>query len=112
LANSPRENSHSPYPENPYLSSDVLCHLDAVKKGKLSRNVANLADPPLARKAETKVWNEQKFDGFLTAAGRGPYYTLLATLACTGVRVREGLGLQWGDLELYGDPRIPDIQLS
>ncbi len=77
---------------------------DAVKKGKLPRNVADLADPPPARKAETKVWNEQQFDGFLTAAGRGPYYTLLATLACTGVRVSEGLGLQWGDLELHGDP--------
>ena len=37
LANSPREHSHSPYLENPYLSSDVLCHLDAVNRLSLEQ---------------------------------------------------------------------------
>ena len=77
---------------------------DAVRKGKLPRNVAELADPPPARKADNMVWNEQQLGMFLTAAGQGYHYELLATLALTGLRVGEGLGIQWRDLDLCGEP--------
>jgi len=77
---------------------------DAVRKGKLVRNVAALADPPPAKKAENRVWDEHQFDTFLTAAGQTKYYELLATLATTGLRVSEGIGLQWRDLDLHGNP--------
>ena len=77
---------------------------DAVRKGKLARNVADLADPPPARKAENSVWNEQQLDVFLTAAAQwGRLYELFATLALTGLRVSEGLGLQWRDVDLNTD---------
>ena len=77
---------------------------DAVRKGKLVRNVAALADPSPAKKAENRVWDEHQFDTFLTAAGQTKYYELLATLATTGLRVSEGIGLQWRDLDLHGNP--------
>ena len=35
---------------------------DAVRKGKLARNIADLADPPPAIKAEGKAWDETEFD--------------------------------------------------
>ena len=41
---------------------------DAVRKGRLSRNVADLVDPPPERKPEGKAWDEVEFDHFLTVA--------------------------------------------
>ncbi len=43
---------------------------DGVKKGKLSRNVADLGDPPPQEDAEGEVWNEKEFDLFLTEAAK------------------------------------------
>ncbi|MBA7669053.1 hypothetical protein ES703_77180 [subsurface metagenome] len=57
---------------------------DAVRKGKLVRNVAELADPPAARKAETEVWDMEELDHFLTAAASSEFYALFATMALTG----------------------------
>jgi len=73
---------------------------DALRKGKLVRNVAELADPPAARKADTEVWDMQELDHFLTAAGNSEFYALFATMALTGVRRGEALGLKWGDMDL------------
>ena len=73
---------------------------DAVRKGKLARNVADLADPPAARKADTEVWNMTELDLFLTAAANSDYYELFATLALTGIRRGEALGLRWRDVDL------------
>jgi len=73
---------------------------DAVKKGKLSRNVADLADSPAEGYAQREVWDEDEFDRFLTAAADCEYYEYFATLALTGARRGEGLGLQWRDAAL------------
>jgi len=73
---------------------------DAVRKGKLTRNVADLADPPLAIKAEVETWDEIELDHFLTASANWEFYELFSTLALTGVRRGEGLGLQWCDADL------------
>ncbi|MBU2607895.1 MAG: site-specific integrase [Chloroflexi bacterium] len=73
---------------------------DAVRKGKLARNIADLADPPMAKKAETEVWDMPELDQFLTAAASSDYYELLATMALTGVRRGEALGIKWSDLDL------------
>ena len=73
---------------------------DAVKKGRLYRNVADLADPPPEEHAEGEVWDEKQFDLFLTAAANWEYYQYFATLALTGIRRGEGLGLQWCDADL------------
>jgi len=73
---------------------------DAVRKGKLTRNVADLADPPPAIKAEVETWDEVELDHFLTASANWEFYELFSTLALTGVRRGEGLGLQWCDADL------------
>jgi len=73
---------------------------DAVRKGKLSRNVANLVDPPPERKPEGKSWDEVEFDRFLTAAAGSEYYEYFSTLALTGARRGEALGLTWRDIDL------------
>ena len=73
---------------------------DAVRKGKLLRNVAELADPPAARKAETEVWDMEELDLFLTASAASQFYPLYATMALTGMRRGEALGLKWNDTDL------------
>ncbi|MFC1893730.1 tyrosine-type recombinase/integrase [Chloroflexota bacterium] len=73
---------------------------DAVRKGKLTRNIADLADPPQATKPESQVWNEVEFDGFLTAAAESEFYEYFSTLALTGARRGEALGLRWRDVDL------------
>jgi len=73
---------------------------DAVRKGKLSRNVADLADPPPEKHAEGKVWDENEFDRFLAEAANSECYEYFATLALTGARRGEVLGLQWCDADL------------
>jgi len=80
---------------------------DAVRKGKLARNVADLADPPAARKADTEVWNMTELDLFLTAAANSDYYELFATLALTGMRRGEALGIRWRDVDLdIASPKV------
>jgi len=73
---------------------------DAVRKGKLSRNVADLIDPPPERKPEGKFWDEVEFDSFLTAAAGSEYYEYFSTVALTGARRGEALGLTWRDMDL------------
>jgi len=73
---------------------------DAVRKDKLLRNVAELADPPAARRAETEVWDMEELDSFLTAAADSQFYPLYATMALTGSRRGESLGLKWNDTDL------------
>ncbi len=80
---------------------------DAVRKGRLSRNVADLVDPPPGNKPEIKTWNEEEFDLFLTAAADSEYYEFYSTLAVTGARRGEALGLTWRDVDLDIDsPKI------
>ncbi len=73
---------------------------DAVRKGKLLRNVAELADPPAARKAQTEVWDMEELDHFLTAAADSEFYALFATGALIGTRRGETLGVKWNDMDL------------
>jgi len=73
---------------------------DAVKKGKLFRNVADLSDSPPIRDAEIEVWDKNELDLFLTAAASSEFYEYYTTLALTGIRRGEGLGLQWIDADL------------
>ena len=80
---------------------------DAVRKGKLARNIADLADPPAAKKAETEVWDMDELDLFLTAAAKSNHYELFATLALTGMRRGEALGIKWRDMDLnIASPKV------
>ncbi len=83
---------------------------DAVRKGKLIRNVADLADPPPAHRYEPQVWIGTELDQFLTEAAKpeySGYYELYATEALTGVRRGENLGIKWEDVDLNSDsPKV------
>jgi integrase len=78
---------------------------DAVDRGYLGRNVADLANPPTQRAAASagardKVWTTDQLRAFLLATAEyrlGPLWQLLAT---TGLRRAEVLGLRWSDLDL------------
>ena len=67
---------------------------DAVRKGKLSRNVADLVEPPPERTPEGKSWDGAEFDRFLTVAAGSEYYEYFSSLALTGARRGEALGLK------------------
>jgi len=73
---------------------------DAVRKGKLQRNVADLVDAPPERKPEGKTWDEAEFDRFFTAIAGSDYYEFYSTLALTGARRGEALGVTWRDVDL------------
>ncbi|MFC1958497.1 tyrosine-type recombinase/integrase [Chloroflexota bacterium] len=88
---------------------------DAVKKGKLTRNVADLADPPQAKTYEANTWNEAELDLFLTAVASSEYsgyFALLATTALTGGRRGEALGIRWGDIDWDKDAPKLHIRLT
>lgn len=78
---------------------------DAVDRGYLGRNVADLANPPTQRAAASAgardtVWTTDQLRAFLVAPAEyrlGPRWQLLAT---TGLRRAEVLGLRWSDLDL------------
>jgi integrase len=78
---------------------------DAVDRGYLGRNVADLANPPTqrsarGRRARDKAWNLDQLRTFLTATADdqlGPAWMLMAT---TGLRRAEVCGLRWQDVDL------------
>ena len=83
----------------------------AVEDGVLAVNPAamlgrqlSLTIPRLQRQDEItiKAMNEEQLARFLSAAKRVPatYGSLLTTLALTGGRLGEGLGLQWDDVDI------------
>lgn len=78
----------------------------AVKKGKLSYNVAKDADPPKQVRPNIEVWNEWELTVFIEAALKyrldlAPIYDMLAE---TGARIGEVLGSKWKDLKnFYGN---------
>ena len=71
----------------------------AVKWGLLSRNPADAADPPPARRGEMQTWDEDGLARFLEAAKDSPYYALFHTALFTGMRRSELLGLKWNDVD-------------
>ena len=78
---------------------------DAMQRGYVGRNVADLANPPTqraatGRRARDKAWTSTQLRTFLdvTASDRlAPLWHLLST---TGLRRGEALGLRWSDLDL------------
>ena len=72
----------------------------AVRQGLLIRNVANLVDPPQARKAKMKALTPQELSSLLNAVQGTRYYPIIYTAVNTGLRQAELLGLRWHDLDL------------
>lgn len=77
----------------------------AVKKGKLSYNVARDADPPKQARLIMEVWNEGELACFKEAARKDApdYSPIYHMLDAIGARVGEVLGCQWRDLNLHLD---------
>jgi integrase len=74
----------------------------AIKRGLLSRNVADGADVPKAQKGEMITWDEDDIARFLKAAETTPHYALFYTALFTGARRGELLALRWSDVDLLG----------
>lgn len=76
----------------------------AVRWGRLTRNPADLADPPRVPKKPDnfETWTSEALREFLShsAASGDREHALWVLLATTGMRRGEALGLRWQDLDL------------
>lgn len=76
---------------------------DAVRKGLVLRNVADLADPPSARSArapEMGWWTPAQLATFLAAMAADELVALWRLAGMTGMRRGELCGLLWEDVDL------------
>lgn len=78
---------------------------DAVDRGYLGRNVADLANPPTQRdarskRARDKAWSADVLRGFLEDASDDRLAPLWLLAATTGLRRAELCGLRWSDVDL------------
>jgi integrase len=74
---------------------------DAVRWGRLARNPADLADPPrvAAHSHELRTWSAEQLASFLNSQRDDRLCALWHTLAMTGLRRGEALGLRWQDVD-------------
>jgi len=76
---------------------------DALRKGSVQRNVADLADPPKlssASKPQRKVWTADQLREFLDGIRDHDLYPAFYLAANTGMRRGETLGIRWEDIDL------------
>jgi integrase len=76
---------------------------DAVRKGTLARNVAEVASPPdtaSAKAPEMAWWKPEELRAFLALTADEPLGPLFRVAAMTGMRRGEVCGLRWSDVDL------------
>jgi integrase len=76
---------------------------DAVRWGRVPRNVADAADPPRAAatpRPAMKTWTAEQVRVFLDHTREHRLHAAWLLLATTGMRRAETLGLRWSDLDL------------
>jgi len=73
---------------------------DAVRWGKISRNVAVLADPPQPAKKDKAIWNAEQLRAFAASTADDRLAALWVLAMSTGLRRGELAGLRWIDLDL------------
>lgn len=78
---------------------------DAHRKGLIPSNPATRAtapSPSAARAAERQTWTPAELAGFLVEVADDYYAPLWHTIAFTGLRRSEVLGLRWSDVDIDG----------
>jgi len=76
---------------------------DAVRWGHLPRNPLDAADPPRKKgngTREMRTWTKEQLKAFLEALKDERLYALWHTIAMTGMRRGEAIGLRWSDVDL------------
>lgn len=72
----------------------------AVQYGCVARNVAALVDPPAVPRSEIAFFTVEQARTFLGFAEENRLYALYATVLSVGLRLGEGLGISWNDVNL------------
>src|SRR5450759_4296252 len=76
---------------------------DAVRWGHLSRNPLDAADPPRKKSEgtrEMRTWTKEQLKAFLGTVKDDRLCALWHTIAMTGMRRGEAIGLRWSDVDL------------
>jgi integrase len=78
---------------------------DALERGYVTRNVADLANPPSqrdarSRRARDRAWTVEQLRTFLVSVNGDRMWPAWRLLATTGLRRGELLGLGWDDVDL------------
>lgn len=69
-------------------------------EGLIKQNPAREATPPRVPRPKATVLTQEQLDALLEAAKGSPYYALIHTIAYTGLRLGEALGLKWDNVDL------------
>jgi integrase len=72
---------------------------DAVKLGKVPRNVADAVDKPSAAKPAHDIWTPEQLRAFLAEVREDRLYAMWLLFATTGMRRGEVAGLAWEDVD-------------
>ncbi len=75
---------------------------DAVRWGLIARHPLDTADPPKAKNDATRemqTWSAEQLGAFLSSVRENRLCGLWHTIAMTGVRRGEALGLRWSDVD-------------
>ena len=76
---------------------------DAVRWGHIARNPLDAADPPRKKgdgTREMRTWTKEQLKAFLDSVADDRLSSLWHTIAMTGMRRGEALGLRWSDVDL------------
>lgn len=85
---------------------------DAMRKGSVTRNVADLADAPRARGRKMDAWSADELRQFLTSIEDSDWYVPIYLAANTGMRRGEVLGLTWRNVDLDNARLVVEQQVQ
>lgn len=105
------ENKLSSITVNKLLTTTTAIFNEAVRLGKVKHNPASNAqrlgvgsveasDREATEVRAEAVYNAEELNRLIQSAAPGFYKSLIFTIATTGMRHGEALGLQWGDIDL------------
>ncbi len=72
---------------------------DAMRLGKVQRNVVSLVRPPKLNRCDRTFLSPEQTEHFLTASADDRFHALFATLLLAGLRPSEAFALRWSDLD-------------